>query len=173
MSLVVPVFFHIYSTLTTICGYSDWCTSDQWRLCLNIPSVSNVHLKSVGNTLYQRRSTDLIIYPSLKHIFTMHHQHVLITSSKLSPCAACSHLQNVHPRHIFTAGPCTLSMYLSLAASFHLWQHVLTCRTLHPRHIFTAGPCTVSMYLSLAASAQLWQQILNCRMCILSLYSPL
>jgi hypothetical protein len=73
-------------------------------------------------------------------------------------------------QHLFTPGPCMVSMYLSLAASTHLWQHVLT---VHPWHIFTAGPCTMSLYLSLAASTHLWQHVLTCRMCILGIYSPL
>jgi hypothetical protein len=114
-------------------------TGSKYSALAACPHLQNVHPQHLF-TMYDEyvliigsKYSPLAASPRLqnlhpRHIFTMYGGHVLITGSKYSPLAASPHLQNVHPRHIFTTGPCTVSMYLSLAASTQLWQHVLTCR---------------------------------------------
>jgi hypothetical protein len=109
------------------------------------PHLQNVHSRHVFTTgpctmsMYLSLAANSHLFGSMSspaecassayiHCWIMYGELVLITSSKYTPLAACPHPQNVHPPHIFTAGPCMGSLYLSLAASTHFWQHVLSCR---------------------------------------------
>ncbi len=122
--------------------YVRWACTYHWQQVLTFGSMSSPaefasltfihHVRWVCTYHWQQVLTfGSMSSPALhpRHIFTMYGGHVLITGSKYSPLAACPNLPNVHPWHIFTVGPCTVSMYCSLATSIYLQMGVLTSGT--------------------------------------------